>query len=144
MAKRACGLIFGNAKYPGYELANPVNDANDITVVLRKLGFITVTKTDCTLVQMNLEIEKFGDELNKYDIGLFFFAGHGLQIKGANYITAIDTRFHDEDSVEYSSVSLNKLLDVMERNKEGTKIIMLDACQDNPYERAWSRSVKQF
>jgi hypothetical protein len=143
MAKKALGLIVGNASYPGYELINPVNDANDISSILRKLGFITVTKTECTLSQMDFEVDKFGDELNKYDIGLFFFAGHGLQIRGENYLAAVNTNFHDEISVQYSSTPLNKVLDVMYRNKDGTNIVILDACRDNPFEKAWNRSIKQ-
>lgn len=143
MAKRALALFVGNANYPAQGLKNPVNDANDFSEKLKKLGFVTKTITDVTVQELDNAIDQFGDDLPKYDIGLFFFAGHGLQIKGENFITATDTNFHSESSVKFSAVNLNKVLSLMENSKNSTNIVILDACRDNPYERAWNRSASQ-
>jgi uncharacterized caspase-like protein len=143
MPKRAIALVIGNVTYPGNTLKNPINDANDFSEKLRRLGFSVKTITDVKLQQLDEAVDKFGDEVLNYDVSLFFFAGHGMQIEGVNYITAIDTNFHSEKSVQFSSVTLNKVLALMENAKNNTNLVILDACRDNPYERAWKRSIQQ-
>jgi len=143
MAKRAIALAIGNSTYPGQELKNPVNDATDFSSKLKRLGFVVKTLTNITVEQLDSAIDQFGDDLKSYDVGLFFFAGHGLQINGENYVTATNTNFHSESSVKFSAVNLNKVLSLMESSKNSTNIVILDACRDNPYERAWNRSINQ-
>lgn len=130
-------LIIGNATYPDSPLKNPVNDANAVQERLAILGFKTLKRTDATNKRMGNGLNEFSSHLNSCDVALFFFAGHGMQINGKNYLTAIDTNFDKEIDVKYSSLPLDKVIEVMENGTNQTDIIMLDACRNNPYERRW-------
>jgi hypothetical protein len=143
MSKTALALIIGNADYPDSPLSNPLNDARDFSKKLRKLGFVVTVLENTSNKQMDDEIDLFGEKLDSYDIGRFYFAGHGLQIEGENFITSVDTKFSSETSVQYSAVSLNKVLSLMHRAKNSTNIIILDACRNNPFETKWHRSTAQ-
>jgi hypothetical protein len=130
-------LIIGNATYPDSPLINPVNDANAVKEILARLGFRTLKRTDATNREMEDGLNKFSSHLNSCEVALFFFAGHGMQIDGKNYLTAIDTNFDKEIDAKFSSLPLDKVIEVMEKGSNQTDIIMLDACRNNPYERRW-------
>jgi hypothetical protein len=130
-------LIIGNAAYPESKLANPVNDAIAIDEKLSHLGFETIMRTDATNQAMDEALAEFSSELSTHDVALFFFAGHGMQIAGKNYLTAIDTDFHQEIPAKHSSLPLDKVIETMENGSNKTNIIILDACRTNPYERRW-------
>jgi hypothetical protein len=144
MNRKMIALVVGNGDYPSdsAKLSNAVNDANDISATLEELGFTVIKHTDCNNESLDRAISSFRDGLNSNDVGLFYFAGHGIQINGENYITAIDTAFTDEPSVKWTSYPLNRLIDVMDTCSNKTNIIVLDACRNNPYERAWNRSIQ--
>ncbi|PEN05040.1 peptidase C14 [Longimonas halophila] len=143
--KKGLALIIGNSEYQssGNRLDNPENDANDFAKVLIRLGYKVNVQTNLDLKTLDFHISSFQKELDNYDIGIFYFAGHGMQIEGENFITAVDTNFDSEVDAKYSSFTLNKVLDYMERAKNDSNIIILDACRDNPFEKSWSRSVTQ-
>jgi uncharacterized caspase-like protein len=141
LTRKLTALTIGNSSYPGATLSNPVNDADDITTALTALGFSVVKLTDARLEEVDRAISSFRDNLNSNDVGLFYFAGHGMQIAGENYITAVDTKFADETSAKYSSYPLNQLIDVMAGCSNSTNLIILDACRNNPYVRAWNRDA---
>jgi hypothetical protein len=130
----ALALVIGNAEYSQEKdiLVNAVNDANDFAKKLVNLGFVVNKATDCNREQFDREIRKFGDDLKKFDIGLFYFSGHGLQIKGKNYLTAIDTSFADDISATHTSFPLDEIIDYMQAANPIIKILILDACRDNP------------
>lgn len=130
-------LIIGNAAYPESSLNNPVNDAVDIQDNLKRLGFKTFIRKDATIQDMDEALTEYSDRLSSCDIALFFFAGHGMQIEGRNYLTAVDTNFNKEKDAKYSSLPLDKVIEVMEDGENQTSIIILDACRTNPYERRW-------
>lgn len=133
-------LVIGVASYPeGNDLKNPVNDASDLAVKLRSYGFEVIVTTDCRAVDMAKSLKAFGELLQTHDIGLFFFAGHGMQIEGQNYLLGTDTDMDTETDAKHSSLPLDKVVDVMARSKASTKIIILDACRNNPWERRWHR-----
>lgn len=135
-------LVFGNSAYPKPDdLANPVNDANDLGAKLEGYGFEVITATDCKVSAMEKQLKAFRELLKTHEIGLFFFAGHGIQIDGSNYLLAIDTDMDSETDAKHSSLSLDKVVDVMEKSSASTKIIILDACRTNPWERRWHRSM---
>ncbi|TCH97715.1 caspase family protein [Roseococcus sp. SYP-B2431] len=135
-------LVFGNANYVnGGILKNPANDAADVSAKLSSYGFHVIVATDATNKEMDKKLKEFKKLLEANDVGLFFFAGHGMQIDGRNYLLAIDTDISDETDAKHSSLSLDKVIDVMEKSNASTKIIILDACRDNPWERAWSRAA---
>jgi hypothetical protein len=130
-------LIIGNSTYPDSPLKNPVNDAIAVQERLTRLGFKTLKRTDATNKRMEEGLNKFSSHLNFCEVALFFFAGHGMQIDGKNYLTAIDTKFDKEIDAKYSSLPLDKVIEIMENGTNQTDIIMLDACRNNPYERRW-------
>lgn len=143
MSRRLTALVIGNGDYANTRpLTNPVNDAADISAKLTACGFTVVTKVNCTHEEMERALEDFNGDLADSDVGLFFFAGHGLQVKGENYLTAIDTGFFDDISAKHSSLPLNQVIEIMERGENASSIIILDACRNNPFEKAWSRAIE--
>ncbi len=140
---KGLALVIGNGIYEqkANNLRNPVNDANDFSDVLKRLGYIVNCFTNINLQDLDTKIAEFGKKLDKYDVGIFYFAGHGMQIDGDNFITATNTDFESEVSAKYSSITLNKVLAYMEKAKNETNIVILDACRDNPFERSWNRSL---
>ncbi len=136
-------LVIGNSAYPGQELKNTTNDSEDVTTKLGDFGFSVIHLSNAKKEDIDKSVKSFRDNLNSNDIGLFYFAGHGMQIEGDNYITAVDTDFETEMDAKYSSYPLNKIIEIMEKSKNKTNIIILDACRNNPYERAWHRSASQ-
>lgn len=126
-------LIVGNGAYPdNHNLPNPANDAEDIGAKLSGYGFQTIVATDCTAKEMEGHLKAFRALLETHDIGLFFFAGHGMQIDGSNYLLALDTDVSSELDAKHGSLSLDKVVDAMSKSKASTKIIILDACRSNP------------
>ncbi|UPQ40655.1 caspase family protein [Providencia rettgeri] len=144
MQRRLSALIVGIAAYSnGAPLKNSVNDAEDIARALENLGFNIIKLTDVTSEDIDRGLEEFKDKLNNSDVGLFYFAGHGMQIKGENYLNTTNTCFVDEVSAKYSSFPLNQIIDMMDSCQNTTNIIILDACRNNPYVRAWNRGPEQ-
>lgn len=140
MKRRLTALVIGISNYPnGAALANATHDAIDMAEVLEALDFSVILKTDCTAEDIDRSIENFKDNLNSNDVGLFYFAGHGVQIKGENYLITTDTNFSDEISVKHTSFALNRLIEVMDECSNLTNLIILDACRNNPFVRAWNR-----
>lgn len=140
---KGLALLIGNSNYEqtGNFLKNPINDAKDFSEKLKQLGYIVRCLVDVTQQKMDEEIIRFGEDLDKFDIGIFYFAGHGMQIDGENYVTATNTNFESEISAKFSSIILNKVLAYMDKAKNDTNILILDACRDNPYEKSWNRSI---
>jgi hypothetical protein len=135
-------LVIGNAAYPdGDNLGNPVNDAKDLGAKLKAYGFNVIIATDCTASEMEKQLKAYRELLDTHEVGLFFFAGHGMQIEGSNYLLALDTDMDSEIDAKHSSLSLDKVVDVMAKSQASTKIIILDACRNNPWERKWHRGA---
>jgi uncharacterized caspase-like protein len=138
---RLNALVIGNADYDhGSKLKNPTNDAKDIAKVLTDGGFSVAKLTDATFKEMKKALkafEKTGDDGGA--VSVFFFAGHGVEVDGVNYLIAKDTEADGKTDVETGALSLNEVISRMEP-KDGatrTSIIILDACRDNPFERKW-------
>ncbi len=141
-SQKRIALIIGNGDYQhGGYLRNPLNDAEDMSSVLLKLGFEVVLVKDANLVELKSVIDDFGLKLSNYDVGLFYYAGHGIQTKGFNYFIPVDAQLKTEAQVEFNCVRTDRLLSLMESASNSTNIIILDACRNNPFERSWSRSV---
>lgn len=140
MKRSMAALVIGNAAYlDGDDLANPVNDATDFGAKLKGYGFEVIVAADLTAKDMEKRLKEFRKLLETHEVGLFFFAGHGMQIDGSNYLLALDTDMESETDAKHSSLSLNKVVDVMADSQASTKIIVLDACRNNPWERKWHR-----
>ena len=137
-------LVIGCSEY-NYAgiLANPLNDANSIEEKLQSLGFDVMKTLNPNQKDLKIIIDNFGDKLKSYDIGLFYFAGHGVQLKGMNYLIPVDANLKTEKMVEYDCVEASRVLGHMEDSKSQVNIVILDACRDNPFERSWGRGISQ-
>ena len=129
-------LVIGNGNYQYSEslprLDNPVHDAEDIAHVLRGFGFEVIERKNQTLEAMNQSIAEFGSRIGGSEAALFYFAGHGLQVKNQNYLMPVNAKIESEAVVPYQGVNLNQILDEMDNGKSGVNIVMLDACRNNP------------
>jgi uncharacterized caspase-like protein len=126
-------LIIGNASYAAAPLVNPANDAQAVAQVLAKAGFTVDLKLNATQKQMQDAVTAFGDRLKAGGAGLFYFAGHGVQIKGRNYLLPVGSEIQREDEVAYKAVDVQQVLDKMETAKNRINMVILDACRDNPF-----------
>jgi uncharacterized caspase-like protein len=133
-------LVIGNAAYREGALANPANDARAMARVLRESGFNVMLHTDLDHRRMMQAVRDFGDELRKGGVGLFYFAGHGVQIKGRNYLVPIGADIQREDEVAYAALDAQAVLDKMEAAGNGTNLLILDACRNNPFARSFRSS----
>jgi len=134
-------LVIGNSDYQhGSKLRNAVNDANDIAKTLKELNFDVILLTNGNLRSMDQSLERFYRQLQQGAVGLFYYAGHGIQVNGENYLIPVDARLNRESEVNYESLPLGKLLAAMEESDNGVNIVILDACRDNPFGRSWTRS----
>lgn len=127
-------LIIGNSQYVNSPLANPVNDAKSMASSLTKLGFDVIEVLDLDKAHMQRAAQTFIKKIENAEVGLFFFAGHGMQVKGKNYLIPVNHRISSEKSVPKESFSANDLMRDMERTNVKTSIIILDACRNNPFE----------
>jgi hypothetical protein len=141
--EKKLALIVGNSSYvDGAALRNPANDALAIDQALRTLGFETIVAEDLTLSQFKKAIDDFGMRLHGYDVGLFYYAGHGIQYKGRNYLIPIDADLKIAQQVEYDCVAADRVLAFMESAEASVNLLILDACRNNPFERSWSRGTQ--
>jgi hypothetical protein len=140
--ERRIALVIGNGKYiNSMELANPVNDARAMKKALENVGFDVYEYEDLNQAQIKKAIDDFGVRLKQYSVGLFFYAGHGIQAKGLNYLIPVDATIQSEQQVEYDCVQADRVLGQMEDAGSKINIVILDACRNNPFERSWSRSA---
>jgi len=135
-------LVIGNGAYSSSPLRNPVNDASDIASALKKLGFKVILKTNANQRTMKKSIRTFGKELRNGGVGLFYYAGHAVQVRGTNYLIPIGAKIESESEVEYEAIDAGRVLGKMEDAGNGLNIIILDACRDNPFARSFRTSEK--
>lgn len=140
-AERRIALVIGNGGYQHTAtLRNPSHDAEDVSASLKRLGFEVVEGIDLDKRSMERTIRQFGVKLAGADIALFFYAGHGLQVAGQNYLLPTDARLQTEGDVDFESVALSLVLKQMEREAK-TSLLLLDACRDNPLARNLARTM---
>ena len=140
-AERRVALVIGNSDYAhATPLKNPRNDAKAISARLKELGFDVVTGTNLKHREFARIIGSFKRKLETSGIAVFFYAGHGIQVNGRNYLVPVDAELDDETSLDFEAVQLNTILRLMER-RQRINIVLLDACRDNPMARNLSRSM---
>ena len=139
-AEQRTALVIGNGAYKSSPLRNPVNDASEFADALHNLGFSVILKTNADQRTMEESMRDFGKKLKSGGVGLFYFAGHGLQVKGRNYLIPVDADLNSEADVKYESVDAGRVLAQMEEAENGLNIIILDACRDNPFARSFRSS----
>ena len=126
-------LVIGNWKYKFKPLHNPENDARDMTRVLRNLGFEVIHKQNIGLDEMEDEVIRFKVKLqNQGQVGLFYYAGHGLEIKGKNYLLPTDLRNPETELIKNKSIRAQWVVNVMKGSGSLVNIMILDACRTFP------------
>ncbi len=130
LAKRVA-LVIGNSSYEhAAALANPLNDAADIAATLQDMGFAITRLSDADEAAMQQGLIDFAQEADGAEVALFFYAGHGLQVDGRNYLLPVDAQLTSKAALRFRTVSLDEVLAVMEGAK--VRLALLDACRDNP------------
>lgn len=126
--------MIGNSDYAESPLINPVNDAADMAAVLKDLGFTVIVTTDANRREMRSAISQFGEQLKvQGGVGLFYYAGHGVQIDNANFLVPVDTPLSDWEDVRYESIDVGSVIAKMENAGNSLNLIILDACRNNPF-----------
>ena len=144
--EKRLALIIGNSNYhkSGFYLPNPVNDASDLAAKLKELHFEVILKTDTDLKAMRESVNTFGAKAKDFDVALFYYAGHAIQSKGDNYLIPVDANLASETDLTYYCENVNRVIGKMDESKKCmTKMVFLDACRNNPFERSWSRGIAQ-
>lgn len=141
LAEKRVALVIGNGNYPKVgRLANPPNDAKLIASTLRQLGFDVIERVDANQKSMKKAIKAFGNKLSdagKDAVGLFYYAGHGVQVGGTNYMIPVRADIEDEADVDIEAVSANAVQGNMAFAGNRLNIIIMDACRNNPFKRGF-------
>ncbi len=131
-------LVIGNGAYQSGPLKNPVQDARAMTRALQQVGFEVLVRENLSQQGFMEVLREFGKRLKDTGgVGLFYYAGHGMQVKGANYLIPVDAAIQAEDEVRYLAIDANQVLDKMEQAGNRLNIVILDACRDNPFARSF-------
>jgi len=130
-------LVIGNGAYASSPLANPVNDAEAMARLLEQRNFKVTLIQNADLRRMEAAVELFGQSLGAGGVGLFFYAGHGMQIAGQNYLIPVGAEINNERDVTYNAFNVGKVLGKMEDAGNRLNIVFLDACRDNPFARSF-------
>ena len=135
-------LVIGNSAYSDKPLKNPANDARDVARALQNLGFDVQLKTDAKLREIEEAIRDFGLKLKRGGVGIFYYAGHGIQVQGVNYLVPIGARLTSESDAKFECVDAGRVLGKMEDAGNELNLVILDACRNNPFARSF-RSADQ-
>lgn len=131
--QKRVALVIGNSHYKVRPLQNPDHDAEDISGVLRTFGFTVQTKTNVNHREMEEAVNKFVQEIQEGDVALFYFSGHGVQVKGENYLIPIDDSIQMEADLRFKTLNAGLVLAKMEESRNRANIVILDACRNNPF-----------
>lgn len=127
-------LVIGNKNYTHFKtLKNPIYDARDMRDVLKSKGFKVLYLEDANLEDMEKKVNEFENKLKSGGVGFFYYAGHGLEVKGKNYLIPSPAKISKENEVKYRSLSVDMVIDKMQDSQNRLNIIVLDACRDNPF-----------
>ena len=142
-AEKRVALVVGNSGYVHANvLPNPVNDAGDMAKALAEVGFEVILGLDLSKSGFDGKVRDFARALEKADVALLFYAGHGLQVSGKNYLVPVDAKLQVERDLDFEAISLDFVLKQMELDRDDkTNIVFLDACRDNPLARNLARSM---
>jgi uncharacterized protein len=143
-AAQRVALVIGNAHYAAAPvLRNPVSDAHDLAASLRGLGFDVIALEDATRTGMADAIRNFSGKLAGADTALFFYAGHGLQLNGENYLVPVDAHVQGVADVRFGTINLNDIMGELD-GKDRANIIILDSCRDNPFADVLSKGGRSI
>jgi uncharacterized caspase-like protein len=142
-AEKRVALVVGNSAYKqANPLPNPVNDASEIASALKASGFDVILGVDLDKRTFDTKVRDFAELLESADVAIFFYAGHGLQVAGRNYLIPVDARLAGERDLDFDAENLDFILKQMELGRaDKTNIVFLDACRDNPFAQNLARSM---
>ena len=139
--ERRVALVIGNAAYKINPLKNPVNDSNDMARSLRAVGFDVIEANNATLVAMREATRRFADKLVNSDVGLVYYSGHGIEVKGKNYLIPVNADIKREYEVVDQAFDASQFLEMMDSirgpNNKRVNILLVDACRNNELQRSW-------
>jgi hypothetical protein len=135
-------LVVGNANYKVRPLKNSRNDADDISRSLKATGFEVIDLRDATLPQMRTAVRQFGDRLISNDVGLVYYSGHGVEVKGRNYFIPVNADIQREDEIADQGLDVSLILEKMSTAGKGVNILIVDACRDDPFGRSFRSSSR--
>ena len=131
-ADKRVALVIGNSTYQNTAtLANPANDSQDVAAALQKVGFNVLLEQNLDKPGMEDAVARFARLAQNADVALFYYAGHGMQYRGSNYLVPVDAKLEDEFKLTFELTRLDDVLFSLE-SARGVKILILDACRDNP------------
>lgn len=134
-------LVIGNAEYlHGNSLKNPVNDAELMARTLQSLNFKVIKKINATRKEMSKAIVEFSQQIKDYNAALFYYAGHGIQVDGVNYVIPVDAKIEEPLAVKFEALDVENIVSQFEYYSDRANIVILDACRDNPF-LAWVRGA---
>lgn len=140
-AERRVALVIGNATYKFNPLKNPVNDSTDMAKSLRSVGFEVIEANNSTLVQMREATRRFADKLGSSDVGLVYYSGHGVEVKGKNYLIPVNADIKREYEVVDQAFDASQFLEMMDNirgpNNKRVNILIVDACRNNELQKSW-------
>ena len=139
LTEKRLALVFGNSDYiTGTSLKNPVNDANLMEGTLKELNFEVIKKLNANKEEMMEAVREFTEKLPDYDVALFYYAGHGNQVDGKNYLIPTDAHLEKPTDCRFEAIEVEFIVEEFEKYQDNTNIVILDACRNNPY-TAWAR-----
>jgi hypothetical protein len=143
ITEKRLALVIGNADYANsMPLMNPVNDANLMEGTLKNLGFDVIKYINVTRDNMSRAFRDFTKKITDYNVILFYYAGHGMQVDGQNYLIPTDAILKEPSDCKWEALLVRDIIEEFERIPDNTNIVILDACRDNPF-RSWSRGGYQ-
>lgn len=131
--ERRVALVIGNATYKADPLDNPVNDARLVAKTLTSAGFQVTLRENLDRRGLFEAMRAFGNQLNEDAVALFYYAGHGLQLRDRNYLVPIDAEIQTEEEIPVSALDVGFILDRMASARSRVNIVILDACRNNPF-----------
>jgi Caspase domain len=139
-AAKRVALVIGNSGYENVtRLPNPANDATAITAILKEAGFVVDTRRDLKTADMRRALRDFADTSRDADVAVVYYAGHGMEVDGTNYLIPVDAALERDLDVYDEAVPLERVLVTIEPAKQ-LRLVMLDACRDNPFARSMKRT----
>jgi len=140
-AAERVALVIGNNAYKyGTPLNNCINDARAVTKALKDVGFQVIVAEDAGLEQMEAKVLEFRRASQGAKAAWFFYSGHGVEVKGANYLVPVDAEVKEEFQIKHKAFALDQVMAAMDEAGTPLKVVVLDCCRDNPFGKGWSRS----
>jgi TPR repeat protein len=146
LAEKRVALVVGNSAYQNVaRLDNPTNDASLMAATLKDLGFTLVgdsAQLNLEKAALDLAVQRFGKQLQGADVALFYYAGHGVQVRGSNYLVPVNANPTREADVDFQMMDINLVLDQMQGSGTRLNLVILDACRNNPFGGRGLRSAE--